>query len=486
LHYPGAEKGKSRDFEQTVLRKYHTKDYDFRGVYFPNHLGFTFGSKKPEFTDDADFTGATFDGQVYFWDAKFHKKSKFDRATFNSYVTFKDATFVGEADFNHTTFKDTARFDNARFLSESSFQLTEFHTYAYFTDTVFSDSAHFLWTKFKSNSYFTDARFERNATFTGSLFAGEASFGGVDFRSNAYLNGIDFSDLARFTNATFSSTTKFDGSDFSGNVSFIKAKFQQNSFTQFIGARFHNHVRFVDTTFGDGAALNLTAADFEKPERVQFNSVTLHPYWFLNADSRKFSFVAATWSNVGPPKGVRNEIKELTSRGVERLHRLLSIACRNLAVNAEENHRYEEASNFRYMAMEALRHEKWRGFAFWRLSWWYWLASGYGERIPRALGVFLAVWLSFALLYRLPSPIRCVASAPERRGCISWNLVGGQESFFDSSFNSALYAFEVITLQKPEPRPKSPAARLAVTLCLILGPLQAALLALAIRRKFMR
>ncbi len=43
-----------------------------------------------------------------------------------------------------------------------------------------------------------------------------------------------------------------------------------------------------------------------------------------------------------------------------------------------------------------------------------------------------------------------------------------------------------MTLQKPEPRPKSSAARLAVIICAILGPLQGALLALAVRRKFMR
>lgn len=480
LHYPGPEKKK--DFEQAVARKYHSKNYDFRGVYFPGNVSFTYG-KKAEFFDDADFSDATFDGQVYFWDGKFHKKAKFDRTRFNSYVTFKGATIAGDAEFNHASFKDTVYFENARFLSESSFQKTEFCAYAYFTDAVFSGNAHFLWTAFKTNSYFSGARFEGNATFTGSQFGGDTSFGGVGFRSNAYINGIDFSGEARFTNATFSSITKFDNSAFSASVNFSKAGFQKNSFTQFINTKFHDHVRFVQCTFDDQAALNFTFADFEMPERVLFNSVNLHPYWFLNTDARKFSFVKVTWSNIDSLRSVRNEIKELVSRDAERPHQLLAITCRNLAVNAEENHRYEEASKFRYMAMDAQRHAKWRGFAFWRLSWWYWLASGYGERIPRAFVVFLIIWLGFALLYRLPA-LRCRDGNSDR--CISWASTNEKESFFDISLNSAVYAFEVMTLQKPEPRPKSSVARIVVAICSILGPLQAALLALAVRRKFMR
>jgi hypothetical protein len=48
------------------------------------------------------------------------------------------------------------------------------------------------------------------------------------------------------------------------------------------------------------------------------------------------------------------------------------------------------------------------------------------------------------------------------------------------------YSANVMTLQKPEPRPATYVARGLVIAETILGPLQAALLALAIRRKFMR
>ncbi|MFL6278295.1 MAG: hypothetical protein ACJ74G_24180 [Blastocatellia bacterium] len=49
-----------------------------------------------------------------------------------------------------------------------------------------------------------------------------------------------------------------------------------------------------------------------------------------------------------------------------------------------------------------------------------------------------------------------------------------------------IYRLGVTSLRRPEPKPLTSTAQTLVTLETILGPLQAALLALAIRRKFMR
>jgi hypothetical protein len=54
-------------------------------------------------------------------------------------------------------------------------------------------------------------------------------------------------------------------------------------------------------------------------------------------------------------------------------------------------------------------------------------------------------------------------------------------------FSRALtYSLAVMSLQKPDPKPLTGTAQALVLLETILGPVQAALLALAIRRKFMR
>src|SRR5205807_8779628 len=116
---------------------------------------------------------------------------------------------------------------------------------------------------------------------------------------------------------------------------------------------------------------------------------------FVNVDARRFDFTNVKWDW----RSISGEVENLRVKDVLSPRPLLTIACRHLAVNAEENHRYEEGSMFRYMAMEMRRLETWRGFAPWRLSWWYWLASGYGERVLKAFSVLLGIWFVAGLLY---------------------------------------------------------------------------------------
>lgn len=131
-----------------------------------------------------------------------------------------------------------------------------------------------------------------------------------------------------------------------------------------------------------------------------------------------------------------------------------------------------------------VRREHWWGVTPLRLGWWYWLASGYGERVLRAFVMLLVVWWGFALIY---FGAQCTDSPlSDGQVCVEWEQKEGAPSPRETFPRSLAYTLNVMTLQKPEPRPASPAAQMLVTLCTILGPVQAALLALAIRRKFMR
>jgi hypothetical protein len=134
------------------------------------------------------------------------------------------------------------------------------------------------------------------------------------------------------------------------------------------------------------------------------------------------------------------------------------------------------------MAMDARRLEEWRGFAFWRLSWWYWLASGYGERAWQAALVLLGLWLLFAGIFILGQRKGQWWRPPQSNGPASSNEVPRLHDFREA----AIYSLGVMTLQKPEPQPGNKPAKTFALLETILGPVQAALLALAIRRKFMR
>src|SRR5436309_13612799 len=61
LHFPGKEK--STAFEKALQRKLENKDFDFRGVWFPDELWFA----KSEFTTAATFRGATFSAEANFF-----------------------------------------------------------------------------------------------------------------------------------------------------------------------------------------------------------------------------------------------------------------------------------------------------------------------------------------------------------------------------------------------------------------------------------
>ena len=130
--------------------------------------------------------------------------------------------------------------------------------------------------------------------------------------------------------------------------------------------------------------------------------------------------------------------------------------------------------------MDVLRREDPSFRAVLSLEWWYWLASGYGELAGRALLILLLLILVFGFAYLIVGFSR---STDKTRAASIADATGAPITPVSAAF---LYSSEVLTLQKPEPKPLTACARILVTLETILGPTQLALLALAIRRKFMR
>lgn len=376
---------------------------------------------------DFDFLGVWFPEELSF--KGFASKANFRFAHFHSKVSFASAGFKAAADFRDTTFKDVADFHGASFRG-----------FTYFTRAVFHANANFRTALFATRAFFTNAKFLARTDFTFASFMERAYFQQTSFWAKAY-----------FTYTSFQSYVLFSGS-------------------------LHTHV------MGPEASLDFQFARIEKPERVSFHTLTLRPHWFINLDTRRLDFNNVDWDRW--KNSLDEGIRAIETKKISPAHRLLAIVCRHLAVNAEENHRYEEASKFRYMAMDARRREEWRGFAVWRLSWWYWLASGYGERATQAFLVLLGILLLWAFLYT-------------RVGFVRWEPRLASESDISTAKRDEVgnplplrralaYSAAVITFQKPDPRPATTAAQTVVLLETVLGPIQAALLALAIRRKFMR
>jgi len=345
---------------------------------------------------------------------------------------------------------------------------------------------------------FSGVSFPDTMNFEGFRFSGDASFSGATFHGNAYFGQVVFDGTAEFYKTTFLKNVYFHRTAFGGTANFYKATFHMQAYfgeitltacARFRSAVFKDYVRFVGSEgtkdLGTQASLDLQFAHVEKPDHFSLHTLRLQPHWFVNIDARRFEFIDVEWFG----RGLKDELSGLSER-VTGGHRLLAIAYRQLAVNAEENHRYREASRFRYDAFQASRMERFGGVVPWRLDWWYWLASGYGESIGRALLVFIALIAFFAVAYTRVgfeivrglqgAPIMANASetsvtpSPDGRG----RPLGPTEA--------AIYSAYVTILQKPEPKPLTSSAKALVWMEMVLGPTQAALLLLAVRRKFMR
>jgi hypothetical protein len=436
LHFPGKEK--SADFQKVFQRKLDSTDFNFRGVWFPDELAFS----KFDFGADADFQGATFISTANFVASSFGGRVDFFRAVFTAEASFANAVFTSDIDFYEATF-----------AAEADFRAVTFSAGTEFRRVTFGGAANFRYATFSAKANFRSSTFSAIAVFDFAGFGAAADFSEATFSAAASFRTTTFSGDAEFINCTLGARTDFWNVIFKGDVNF-----EGNETT---------------AVFGDTSSLNLQFARIAKPDHLSFHTLVLRPSWFVNVDASNFLFTNVEWRQ----RSINGEIKSVRDKGVSSPHFLLAIAFRQLAVNAEDNHRFEEASMFRYMAMDVRRRERWRGLAFWRLSWWYWLASGYGERVLQAFLVSLAVLVLFAVLYVSP-----IAGGWEPR---SNGSVGDVN--LSTRFATALtYSAGVMTLQKPDPRPTTPAAQTLVLLETIFGPVQVALLALAIRRKFMR
>jgi len=371
------------------------------------------------------------------------KSFNFRGVWFPDALDFSDFAFCDAADFRYASFNEAVDFSYASFAAVY-FSYATFNSYAYFGNATFNAGADFSYATFRAGAGFRFATFNAEADFIFTAFNARTSF-----------HSVAVGARLRFSYATFNDYFMLGGDG-------------------------------KKQIFNDNSSLDLQFARIEKPERFSFHTLTLRPHWFVNVDARKFEFTNVDWNRriIGAGISIRCEIKSLIEKDVLSPHRLLAIACRNLALNAEENHRYGEASRLRYISMDARRLYSWRSLIRWPLGWLYWLASGYGERVWRAFMVLVSVWLLAAALYTQVGFVRWeprVSNEQEASG------VRRDEVGTPLRWQRALtYSLGVMTLQKPEPRPATNAAQALVMLETILGPVQAALLALAIRRKFMR
>lgn len=378
------------------------------------------------------------------------------------------------------------------FPKRISFAHVTFGKEADFRHTRFTQGVDFSYSTFNSHAHFYRAKFKKLATFQNAKFEGLANFSRANF-TNTFAN---------FWLARFQADALFEESSFCQGANFSKTLFKE-------AVRFGNNPeKGVQPKI---AHLAFQLSRFDKPSSVIFRNMYLKPYWFINADCRQLQFINVDWDF--KTKGIHRQLEELIKiqshiedHVTPKPRPLLETTYRRLALNAEENHRYTEASKFRFNSFRIRRPERFNGLEPWKkpLEWLYWVVSGYGESIGRASVMFIAVIAIFTGIYTKVD----FEQKPENPSV----MTAQSSTYTDTEHHPSLVAVtakdinNTNTVQRPlslanalrysiataffkQPTTTPPAtseAKSAVLLESLLGPTQGALLALAVRRKFMR
>lgn len=514
LHFPDANKHKNTNFNEIVEERIKQNSNNYEYVYFPVNQ---------------NFKGKNLKGKISFYNATFADEAQFGQTVFEDKVSFIHTKFEVGADFDKAVFNDDVIFNHAEFLETGFFRETKFIKKIKCLQTVFSKKSFFHDSKFLELADFSDTRFDGSTHFNNAVFHKDANFIKCSFNEYAYFSGARFLNGADYVDSIFKDKTFFYKTLFDDDVDFSKVRFYENSQIDFHETNFKQNVYFNKSIIegyleflggkyspvfnGDKARLNLKQARVEKAKRISFRNTTLRPIWFIDVNLKDFIFLDVDWINAdGNFDNTKLELQALTEQNITgRPHRLLNITCSQLATNYEENKYFEQASNFRLMSMNLVFWEKWLSLKVWLFhplmlffikrnlkvrkyklpkqkiyerwkvkkkipySFWqsfdvphysYRILSFYGESWIRALVWLVLICPIFALMFYL-------------FGSFEKNTLINVGDYL-------AYSLQTMTLQKPEPKPIGFSTILIYSLEIIFTPIQLALLALAIRRKFMR
>lgn len=258
-----------------------------------------------------------------------------------------------------------------------------------------------------------------------------------------------------------------EGADFSGTT------FGSNGAVFYL-AKFLGEMFFAGDQKADGeivsifseVAVHFTEIAILPPGKITFRRADLEKCRFLGTDLRKVQMTGVKWPQIGRRVGVYDEIHALEGKEkegksppwpeIEQLYR-------QLKQNYEDQRDYERAGDFHYGEKEMRRKNPETSWSLWLLLVFYWLFSGYGERVLRpilwTLGLFVVCAVAYESLTLGKSP--------------TWG-------------EAAIYSFQVTAFFRPQDFVLPAWAKVIYTLQSLLGPLLLGLFALAVRQKLKR
>jgi uncharacterized protein YjbI with pentapeptide repeats len=153
------------------------------------------------------------------------RNAQFKGASFNGDARFEAATFTGPAGFDGAVFTGGAKFDRASFRRGARFGRAEFGGFASLRQARFEGRTEFSEAVFGGEVWFEDAVFEGHPQFGDAEFRGDAWFDGARFTAGVTFGGATFSGDARFDQAMIEGAARFDGASFAGDARFERVTF---------------------------------------------------------------------------------------------------------------------------------------------------------------------------------------------------------------------------------------------------------------------
>lgn len=367
---------------------------------------------------------------------------------FQKRISFVGTTIL-EASFMHSTFVEGPDFWNSTFIHK-----------ARFNEASLGDGA-----------YFEGAVFHQGATFQDATFGNRTTFDFADFREEADFQGASFGDATSFSYTKFHRVADFTHATFEGSFS-ILGHCERRDPKRGVILEDRLPVFSGDTFF--------CSAKFLAPERVIFQDVDLSKTRFLGARLDRVHFIGNDWDSRDKRKSLYDE-----RTAWEDEYPKIANLYRQLKKNYEEQRAYPEAGDFHYGDMEMTlkqQRKEWKEEAKWWpkcKKWFAWFLtrsykflSGYGETPVWALGVAAGIWIIPAAIYFTTALVTYS----------DYNFTAVLKAFLDSLGES----LQAMTFRLPKFQDLHLAKKPFVLLQALLGPIQIALVTLALRRKFRR
>lgn len=463
----------------------------------------------------------------------FHKRVDFTRASFEKLSFFASTMSVGDQDVSAKGihFYETANFTEALFKGFAGFILVAFHKGATFTEATFQDRAIFERTRFGDTTSFDDASFKNEADFEKAIFSKSAFFRKTSFQNGANFLQSQFEGGADFTSAIFGAATDFSLARLANEIDFSKVQFGED--TKFNSTIIPDKISFERASLADNFRFSpfclpdakFTSLTLPRTGNVTFEKVDLSRASFLDTNLELITFRDVKWARPASRFGVLfrgsrclyDELRPATdlSRSVAATRDYEKIAenYRQLVLNYERKRDYDSAEDFHVGEMEMRRKKKGNRATFrynasnsdkfrnksrilneWANSYnLYRILSNYGTSYWQALIILVALIFTFSIAFLFAGfePIRADTGAPR---IIEYNL------FPDSAHRRAsagkiavdfreslLFTLSIITFQKERfYEPVGSQARLCLYFAVLFLTAQAALVLLALRRRFKR